>query len=43
MYYSGGTTIRFQLSNTTIDIKDIKSIANEVFGKNCMVKKVEFF
>lgn len=43
MYYGGGTVIRFQLSNTTFDINDIKSITKDVFGKDYMVKKVEFF
>ena len=39
MYYGGGTVIRFQLSNTTFDINDIKSITKDVFGKDYMVQK----
>ena len=43
LYYGDGQVIRFQISNTTFDINDIKSIAKEVFGDEYMVKKVEFF
>lgn len=43
MNYGAGYTIRFQLSNTTFDINDIKSIAKEVFKKDYVVKNVEFF
>lgn len=43
LYYGDGQVIRFQISNTTFDINDIKSITKEVFGDEYMVKKVEFF
>lgn len=43
MNYGAGYAIRFQLPNTTFNIDDIKSIAKEIFGKDYIVKNVEFF
>ena len=41
LYYGEGYNITFSESN--INLKDIKSIAKDVFGKEFVVQKVEFF